>query len=71
MAWSVIPRKGPAAPCNPPSCTHVDCNQSIAIILADCHHCQRPIGFDTKFCQDREGRWWHFKCAIQTAEQAR
>lgn len=64
MAWSQIPKSGESAPCNPPTCAHRDCQESVTTIRADCARCHTPIGYQ-KFCRDSAGRLVHWTCELE------
>lgn len=65
---NTIPSKGPNAPCEPPTCRHLDCNAAVTLIRTDCGLCGKPIGLDTKYCHDEQGRPEHFLCALKSKE---
>lgn len=69
MAWAIVPSKGEYAPCNPPTCKHLDCAAATRIVRSECRHCHEPIGLDRKYCDGGFGPE-HFVCALKNAESA-
>ncbi len=64
MAWGMIGHPGTkSGPCVK-DCTHSDCRESRETSRAECSLCNRPIGFERKYCT-HEGKTVHWICALQ------
>lgn len=71
MAYATIPSPNhPLGPC-PTPCKHRDCRESRRMVAAVCPHCSKPIGYETRFVQSREGHLEHWACALEAADQVR
>jgi hypothetical protein len=80
MGWIMLPKPGAKdGPCKG-NCKHLDCKATKQEAECLCTHCQKPIGFETKFYIDRpesgisvvgQRIYSHFLCAIKAADERR
>lgn len=69
MASSYISKPGTEyGPCIG-DCDHRDCSASRKIASANCHWCNKPIGYDTHFYSDGDGVWVHAVCEEEAEER--
>lgn len=54
------------------TCQHTDCQELRTIAASVCALCEQPIGYDQRFCQDREYTGYvHEICLIEAIEKER
>lgn len=74
MTAGILPGPGTKlGPCLKGACKHRDCAMTHEDAERICHHCRKPIGFDTRFYQDGPAVLVHAVCeevAIEREQRA-